>query len=247
MDAVNFTVPTSWNELSDKQLRYVYRLIADDFSIDEVKAHCFLRWSGCKILSRYGDYKFLCRLDKKEFAVAPRQIAEQLASLDWIGQLPLSPIRFSRIGKHGALPADFQGVPFETFLVCENLYQGFLHTQQDAFLDQIGAQLYPGQQKFDATERINIFYWFASLKDFFAKRFNDFLQPLNSGSENLLGSSPNIGAQLQEAMDAQIRALTKGDITKEREILALDTWRALTELNAQAKEYKQLNAKLNVK
>ena len=62
-----------------------------------------------------------------------------------------------------------------------------------------------------------------------------------------LGSSPNIGKQLQESMDAQIRALTKGDITKEREILSLDTWRALTELNAQAKEYKQINAQINAK
>lgn len=48
-------------------------------------------------------------------------------------------------------------------------------------------------------------------------------------------------------MNAQIRALTKGDVTKELEILALDTWRALTELNAQAKEYQQLNAQLNAK
>ena len=46
---------------------------------------------------------------------------------------------------------------------------------------------------------------------------------------------------------AQIRALTKGDITKEKEILSLDTWRALTELNAQAKEYKQINAQINAK
>lgn len=53
-----------------------------------------------------------------------------------------------------------------------------------------------------------------------------------------------MGAMLQEAMDAQIRALTKGDITKEAEILALDTWRALTELNAQAREYKQLQSQL---
>ena len=44
-----------------------------------------------------------------------------------------------------------------------------------------------------------------------------------------------------------IRALTKGDITKEKEILSLDTWRALTELNAQAKEYKQINAQINAK
>ena len=46
-------------------------------------------------------------------------------------------------------------------------------------------------------------------------------------------------------MNAQIRALTKGDITKEAEVLALDTHRALTELNAQAREYKELNAKIS--
>ena len=81
----------------------------------------------------------------------------------------------------------------------------------------------------------------------FARRFPDFFQPATANAENLLGNSPNIGKQLQESMDAQIRALTKGDITKEKEILSLDTWRALTELNAQAKEYKQINAQINAK
>jgi uncharacterized protein YbjQ (UPF0145 family) len=56
----------------------------------------------------------------------------------------------------------------------------------------------------------------------------------------MLGGTPNIGRRLQEAMNAQIRALTKGDITKEKEILALDTWRALTELDAQAREYDEM-------
>ena len=82
------------------------------------------------------------------------------------------------------------------------------------------------------------------MKAFFSNRFSDFLQPIAGASDGNLLGSPNIGAQLQEAMDAQIRALTKGDITKEKEILALDTWRALTELNAQAREYKQLQAQL---
>ena len=41
----------------------------------------------------------------------------------------------------------------------------------------------------------------------------------------------------------QIRALTKGDITKEKEIFEMDTWRALTELDAQAQEYEDLKKK----
>ena len=65
-----------------------------------------------------------------------------------------------------------------------------------------------------------------------------------SADGNLLGATP---ASVESAMNAQIRALTKGDVTKESEVLALDTWRALTELNAQAREYKELNAKMQSK
>ena len=46
--------------------------------------------------------------------------------------------------------------------------------------------------------------------------------------------------RLQTAMDNQIRALTKGDVTKETEVLNTDTLRALTELNAMAREYQDL-------
>ena len=45
---------------------------------------------------------------------------------------------------------------------------------------------------------------------------------------------------MRRNIDAQIRALTKGDITKEREILSLEAIRALTELDAQAREYDDL-------
>ena len=59
------------------------------------------------------------------------------------------------------------------------------------------------------------------------------------GLDGLEQGAP-LGRRLQEAMNAQIRALTKGDITKEREVLSMDTWRALAELDAQAKEYEEL-------
>jgi hypothetical protein len=41
-------------------------------------------------------------------------------------------------------------------------------------------------------------------------------------------------------MNAQIRALTKGDITKENTVLKMDVWRALTELDAQAADREEL-------
>lgn len=46
------------------------------------------------------------------------------------------------------------------------------------------------------------------------------------------------------AMNAQIRALTGGDITKEEIIRKADVWRALTELDAKAREAEELNKRL---
>ena len=58
---------------------------------------------------------------------------------------------------------------------------------------------------------------------------------------NLLGSGqPDIYRQLRESTTAMIRALTGGDITKEAAIMKMDTWRALTELDAKAREAEEL-------
>lgn len=238
----------SWNELDDKQLRYVYSLIASDSTLDEIKILSLLKWSGCKVVAQNQNGSFIVKNCKNIFHVSAVQIAELLASLVWLDNLPLFPVCLGRIRNRKSVASDFQGVPFETFLIVENLYQGFLYTKQDTMLDEIAHVLYPGlKAQLSSEERISIFYWVAALKNMFARRFSYFFQPVNAESENMLGTSPNIGERLQESMDAQIRALTKGDITKEREILSLDTWRALTELNAQAKEYKQINAQINAK
>ena len=44
-------------------------------------------------------------------------------------------------------------------------------------------------------------------------------------------------------MNAEIRALTGGDITKENQVLSMDCWRALTELNEKARETQEYNEK----
>lgn len=239
--SINFIVPQGWHELGDKQLRYVYDLIAKEYATDEIKTLCLLRWSGTKVIGRQESGTYLLKKSKILFEVTPLTLAELLPHLDWLGSLPTVPVRISKINRQSALPADFSGVPFETFIICDNLYQGYLSTQNDELLDQLGATLYGKDIAFKPYERISIFYWFAALKESLSKKYSDFFQPIAGASDgNLLGSS----ASVEDAMNAQIRALTKGDITKEAEVLALDTHRALTELNAQAREYKELNAKM---
>ena len=242
--SINFIVPQGWHELSDKQLRYVYQFIAAEHSTDEIKTLCLLHWSGTKVIGRQDNGSYLLKKGKILFEVTPLTLAVLLPHLDWLGSLPTVPVRISKINRQAALPADFSEVPFETFIICDNLYQGYLSTQNDELLDQLGATLYGKDIAFKPYERISIFYWFAALKESLSKKYSDFFQPIAGASDsNLLGSS----ASVEDAMNAQIRALTKGDITKEAEVLALDTHRALTELNAQAREYKELNAKMQSK
>ena len=243
--SINFQVPQGWHELGDKQLRYVYQLLAGDFSADEVKTLCLLQWSGTKVIGRQDSGAYLLKKGKILFEVTPLTLAELLPHLEWLGSIPTVPVRISKINRQHALPADFSEVPFETFIICDNLYQGYLQMQNDELLDQLGATLYGKSMTFKPYERISIFYWFAALKDSLSRKYSDFFQPISAATGgNLLGSS---APSVEDAMNAQIRALTKGDVTKEKEVLALDTHRALTELNAQAREYKELNAKTQSK
>ena len=243
---INLNVPTAWEHLSQKQLRYFFTVLVLDLAIDEVKTYCFCRWAGLKVLHRYGS-GFMCRKGRQEFVLQPSQVADAIRSLDWLAALPARPVRLERIGRRKARPADFQQVPFEVFIICDNLYQGYLSTRQETLLDQLAAHLYDTDAlRPTAAERVSVFYWFAALKAMLASEFKHFFQPVgNAGGAdgNLFEQNKSQYELLNEAVNAQIRALTKGDITKEKEVLAMDTWRALAELDAQAREYEELNRK----
>ena len=133
--SINFQVPQGWHELGDKQLRYVYQLLASDCSADEIKTLCLLRWSDTKVIGRQDSGSYLMKKGKVLFEVTPLTLAELLPALDWLSNLPTVPVRLSKINRQAALPADFSEVPFETFIICDNYFQGYLQTQQDYLLD----------------------------------------------------------------------------------------------------------------
>ncbi len=79
--------------------------------------------------------------------------------------------------------------------------------------------------------------WYSRIKSVFAEQFPYFFKSGNNSEED---SDYNFVT----AMNAQIRALTDGDITKEQEVLHMDTWRALTELNEKAREAEEYQKRL---
>ena len=243
MEIFNISLPTSWAELTDKQLHLIYSLFARDLSAAEVKTLCLMKWNGLKVLSQLPDKRFLIKRGKEVIPLSSRQIQQAASVLDFLDSFAPMPVRISRIGKHRALPADFEKVPFEQFLFVENLFQGYLNTQSDELLLQMAQVLYASDDvKPTKAHLVGIFYWMASLKQYFASLFPNFYKPVsNNGSGNLLGNGQqDIFHQLRESTNAMIRALTGGDITKESAIMKMDTWRALTELDAKAREAEEL-------
>ncbi len=223
---VNVTVPTSWQELTQKQLYYAYFLLSSEqYSEDQIKGLCIIRWG---------------KLEGMLQSIRPEQLAGFLPMMDWLMSIPEYPVRLDEIQGHAALyRPDLQGLPFEQYLVLENNYQGYVHTKRIDCLNAMASVLYGAQMQLTAPEAYSVFVWFASIKQRFASLFSNFFVP-SPMSEN----TGDIGTALRKAMNTQIRALTKGDITKEKEILALDVYRALTELDAQAEEYNELKKQI---
>ena len=199
---IDLSVPKSWQELPDKELRFVFRLLNGSFTLTQVKTRCLMRWAGLHVVRQEGAL-FVVRRGKQVFLISSLQITEVISNFEWLGDFPVYPVRLSRIGFHRAVNADLQNVSFEDL---ENLLHDMaLILYQARFI------------RLSKEEATSIFYWFTSVKRYFASLFTHFLGISPSNGENAALSYK----QLQDNVNTQIRALTGGDITKERDVLRL--------------------------
>lgn len=251
---IELTLPTSWAELSQKQLRFLLSTIVqtqtrnknrgfrslDDYSIQtsaQVATICLLKWCSLKIICRYDD-GWLVAHEGEEFKILSSQISAVITHLSFIREIPKEPVRLDKIDGAVAIPADISSdFTFDNWLSCETLWQAYQITSEDAILLQMAEILYRKEGiKASPAELLGVFYWWAAVKYMASDLFPNFFKPSAGGDTPTADS-------MRRNIDAQIRALTKGDVTKEQEILALPALRALTELDAQAREYEELNKK----
>lgn len=237
----NIVLPTSWEELSDDQMKMIFRLFARDLSEGEVKTICLLRWNKVKVLGKTGKGEYWLKTKAGLAMATAREIYNLTRPLDFMNDIPPRPVRLSRIGKHRPLNADFDGVPFEVYLYADNLFQGYLHTESFDLLKELVQVLYNSEGIHPGKATcIMAFYWMASLKRLFAQRFSHFYQPIDMVDANNMLQGGSLHKTLMEAVNAQIRALTGGDVTKEPFVMKMDTIRALTELDCKAREVEDL-------
>lgn len=244
MEAVfNLLLPTSWEELTDKQLLMVYDLFSRDLSAAELKTLCLCKWNRLKVVASLPDKRFIVKIKgENEVTLTARQLQQAASCLNFLDSFAPMPLRVSCIGPCKALAADFEKVPFEKYLYADNLFQGYLHTQQEHLLVQMAQVLYDSDEvKPTQAHLVGVFYWMASLKQYFAQMFPNFYKPAptGEGSNSLGDEQAELFRKLTDNTNAMIRALTGGDITKEATINKMDTWRALTELDAKAREAEE--------
>lgn len=254
---IDVSIPKGWAELSQQQLRFLLATMVrvnrdnknvgfrsrEDYaaqSAAQVRTLCFLEWSGLKVICRYGN-GWLVKSDKTEFELSAEVLTDAASHLSWTKDVPPSPVRLEVVDGAHAIPADISsGLSFDSWLACETLWQRYQAGPDDALLRQMAEILYNKENiKMDAAESLGIFYWWAAVKDMVSNLFPNFFKKVDADGE----PQPLLYDEMRRNMDAQIRALTKGDVTKEHEILALDALRALTELDAQAREYDEIRKK----
>lgn len=238
--AIDISLPTSWSELSEAQLKMVYRLFAKDLTPEEVKTICVLRWNKMKVITKIGRLYWI-KVGRRLVKMSARQIVNITATLNFLDELPPYPVRYKKYKGHAALSADFNGVPFQSYLAADNIFQGYLQTENMELLKTLVCILYDDDNiNADKSACVMAFYWFASLKQMMARRFHHFYQPIDSVDGGNMLQAKSLHEKLTDAVNAQIRALTGGDVTKEPYIMNMDTLRALTELNAKAQEAEEL-------
>ena len=241
---VRLYAPSSWNELNQDQLRYALELLVlfhNDFA--RIKTYMFVRFCGLKVHGITKDgWKLSYVPDGKEkrkvFYLKHNQIIGFLDNFNFIESYEDMDVRLDSICGLHAVDKHLHGVAFIDYLNAEKAYQGYLISKDEKALDGLIRILYrPGKEKQTKPEEadyLSVFLWYGFVvKRVFRREFHNLFRPAKASSEDF---------DIIESINAQIRALTEGDVTKEDKVMRMDCWRALTELDAKARDAKEMKA-----
>lgn len=236
---VRLTVPTAWAQLSQEQLRYTLTLLSEGIEGTELKTYMFIRFTGITV-HRRDRSGWKCSLKGDVFYLKPWQAQFCMEKMKFVDSLEDMSVRLDGVQGYQAVNALLKGVPFKDYLNMDTAYTGYQMSREKTPLLHLAELLYRDTEghaatgfKPDKAELLGCLLWFAHAKRVLADTFTHFFRrlPLNEDMDG------NYDARA--AIDAQIRALTDGDVTKEEAVYNIDCWRALAELDAKAREAQE--------
>lgn len=244
---LRLTCPRSWHEMTQEQLRYALHIIGCGlYSPVEGRTLMLLRFCGIKVGKKtragWACSVYVSPADGRKrrrhhFFLQSWQVQDMIKQLEFVDGYETFDVRLESIGGFKAVDGLLHGVRFYDYLDMEKNYQGYLSTQQQKYALGLAQLLYPGGvTAIDDAETTNCVMWFSYVKKQLARFFRHFFKPAPVSQ----GKAVN----WLEQTNAQIRALTDGDITKEQAVYDKDCWRALTELDAKAREAEEFRKRL---
>ena len=255
---IHLTTPRSWKELSPRQLKYISFLMTNrQLTSEEIHAYAFIRFTGIRIIEKNKPSGYwLCRYKKYFFHLSPEEIVSFCRQFSWLtsGILEVTPL--PELAQRTHAEVRLRGCPFKQYLACENYYQAYIFTKNEMYLNCLIAAFYTNGEKFDDNEtlanskyfkklpfhvRHTVFLWYYGLKSVLQQNFPHFFQKVESILEDEDPPMPN----MRTVINNMVRALTGGDITKTEAIYNIDTWEALSELDAKALEYQEMERRMN--
>lgn len=256
---IDLYAPVAWRKLTQEQLRYVLTLLATFQDAAVVKTYMLFRLSGIHVagetvrVTRDQPQGYRCWYrpawwkPRRWFTLEAWQVDSMIQQFDFIDPFDGMDVRLERI--HGCRAVDdiLDHYPFGDYLLAEQYYQLAVSSGKPEMIEKLATFLYVGRDgrhpeslTLSPAEHMGTLRWFAHVKSFFAERWPYFFRRVDADIAEM-------DIDLMGAMDAQIRALTEGDITKEETIKQLPCWRALTELNEKAREAKEFHDKYDRK
>ena len=249
---LHLTCPRSWKEMSQEQLRYALHIIGCGmYSSVEGRTLMLLRFTGIEVKEKtpYGWAATVPvvsptgKVKQHHFFLQSWQVQDMIRQLEYVDSYETFDVQLESIGGFKAVDPLLHGVRFWDYLNMEKYYQGYLSTKEQKYVLGMARLLYPdsrfssgiGISELDDAEMTNCVMWFSYVKKQFSRFFRHFFKPAPVSE----GKAVN----WLEQMNAQIRALTDGDITKEQAVYDKDCWRALTELDAKAHDAEEFRQK----
>lgn len=251
----NFKAPSSWAELSEEQLRYVLSVMSIHHDNIVIKCYLLARFCGltvhkytrtgwkcsvkCDESGENGDAK-IGKVRERVLYISAAEILSLLKNFDFIDKFTdFRPLQRASDVLLTAVDSMLHDVSFYDYLNIEKNYQLFMLNQEDKFLSKMAHLMYRTADgsadetaHFEPYELLGVFMWFSSVKEYFAANFTHFFKPAREGGELRR-------VDILPAMQAQIRALTDGDVTKQQAVYNTDCWAALTELDNKAREAEE--------
>lgn len=246
-DVLQLHCPNAWGELSQEQLRYALGLIGSDlYGEVEIRTMMLIRYCGIDVLKRQKGGAWSCSITqgpglKHFFDLQQWQVQDMIGQLSFINRPEDMDIRLEVIQGYRAVDELLHGLRFIDYLNLETAYQAWLVCKENHRIVAMARILYRDERgkmadrlELDAAELTGTLFWYFHVKKEFAWQFPNLFRPADKvgGTFNPL-----------EAVNAQLRALSDGDVTKLKRVRQTDCWWCLTELDAKAREAEEFKRK----